>query len=85
MFARDGERIILAASNDGKDQPPAYFPNLGANRNVEVQIGREHLRGAASAIDASDSEYSRLWELMNQTNNRRHDAISPRPLARSLS
>ena len=41
VFARDGQRLILAASNDGKDQAPAWFHNLCADPDVEVQIGRE--------------------------------------------
>ena len=41
VFARDRQRLILAASNDGKDQAPAWFHNLCADPDVEVQIGRE--------------------------------------------
>ena len=74
VFARDGGRLILAASNDGKDQAPAWFHNLCAEPKVEVQMGREHFSGTAFVIKDSDSEYPRLWELMNQTNNRRYDA-----------
>jgi len=36
VFAHDGERIILAASNDGKDHPPAWFLNLCATPQVEL-------------------------------------------------
>lgn len=74
VFGRDGDRLILAASNDGKDHAPAWFLNLCANPDVEVQFGRERFSGTASAIEASDPDYPRLWELMNQTNNRRYDA-----------
>ena len=74
VFARDGDRIILAASNDGKDRSPAWFLNLCANPEVDLQIGREHLRGTATVIESPDPEYPRLWELMNGTNNRRYDA-----------
>jgi F420H(2)-dependent quinone reductase len=74
VFARDGERIILAASNEGKEHPPAWFLNLCSTPAVELQMGREHLTGTATVIEASDPGYPRLWELMNQTNNRRYDA-----------
>lgn len=74
VFARDRQRLILAASNDGKDQAPAWFHNLCADPDVEVQIGREQFSGTASIINACDPDYPRLWELMNQTNNRRYDA-----------
>ena len=74
VFARDGDRIILAASNDGKDFPPAWFHNLVTNPEVQVQVGRHRFDGSASVIEPSDADYPRLWELMNGTNNRRYDA-----------
>jgi deazaflavin-dependent oxidoreductase (nitroreductase family) len=74
VFARDGERIILAASNDGKDASPAWFHNLTSNPEVQVQVGRHRFTGTAAAIESSDADYPRLWELMNGTNNRRYDA-----------
>jgi F420H(2)-dependent quinone reductase len=74
VFAHDGKRIILAASNDGKDQPPAWFLNLCATPQVELQIGRQHLAGTATVVSSGDPSYPRLWELMNRTNHRRYDA-----------
>jgi F420H(2)-dependent quinone reductase len=73
VFARDGEGIVLAASNDGKYQSPAWFLNLCANPKVELQIGRRRQAGTASVIEPSDPDYQRLWEAMNRTNNRRYD------------
>lgn len=67
VFAPDADRIIIAASNDGKDSAPAWFHNLCANPSVEVQIGRERIPGLASVIEASQADYSRLWQLMNGT------------------
>lgn len=72
VFARDGERIILAASNDGKDNAPAWFLNLCARPVVEVQVGRSRFSGIATLINSTDAEYPRLWELMNGTNNGRY-------------
>ena len=74
VFARDADRIIVAASNDGKDGHPAWFLNLCSTPQVELQIGRAHLSGTATVIKSPDPEYPRLWELMNGTNNRRYDA-----------
>ena len=74
VFARDGDRIIVGASNDGKDRAPAWFHNLCASSRVEVQVGRTRFAGRATVIDSTDADYPRLWELMNQTNNRRFDA-----------
>lgn len=74
VFARDGKKIIVAASNDGKDHAPAWFHNLCARPEVEVQVGRRRFPGRATVIDSTDPDYPRLWELMNGTNNRRYDA-----------
>lgn len=80
IFARDGSNIILAASNNGKNEQPAWFLNLSSNPRVEVQIGREHLLGTATIIESSDPEYSRLWEVMNGTNHRRYDHFQSKTL-----
>lgn len=74
----------MAASNDGKDSPPAWFLNLSSNPQVDVQIGREHLTGTATIIESSDPEYGRLRELMNRTNHRRYGwyrSNTTRPIA----
>ncbi|MGP8008788.1 MAG: nitroreductase/quinone reductase family protein [Acidimicrobiales bacterium] len=74
VFATDGGKFILAASNDGKDLAPAWFLNLCARPEVEVQVGRKRFSGNALVIHSTDSDYRRLWELMNRTNHRRYDA-----------
>jgi deazaflavin-dependent oxidoreductase (nitroreductase family) len=74
VFAQDGERIIVAASNDGKDHAPAWFLNLCARSDVEVQVGRRRFAGIATVIDSTDADYPRLWQLMNGTNNGRYSA-----------
>jgi deazaflavin-dependent oxidoreductase (nitroreductase family) len=73
VFARDGARFILAASNDGKDWAPAWFHNLRSNPAVELQVGRHHLSGQAIIIERSEPNYTRLWELMNATNHGRYN------------
>lgn len=74
VFAQDNGRIILAASNDGKDTAPSWFHNLCANPQVEVQVGRRRVLGHASVLRATDPDYARLWLLMNGTNNGRYDS-----------
>ena len=74
VFARDGDRFIVAASNDGKDHAPAWFHNLCAQPEVEVQVGRAHFSGRATTIESMHPDYLRLWELMNRTNNGRYNA-----------
>ncbi|MEE1830218.1 nitroreductase family deazaflavin-dependent oxidoreductase [Streptomyces sp. SP17KL33] len=62
VYVRDGDRYILAASNAGADQHPAWYLNLAANPNVTVQIGPETFPAAART--ATSDEKPRLWELI---------------------
>ena len=72
VYARDGERYLLVASNGGADRPPAWLHNLKANPDVEIQIGRERHPGTAEVIEPSDPSYERLWTLVNSNNHDRY-------------
>jgi deazaflavin-dependent oxidoreductase (nitroreductase family) len=65
VYARDGDRYILAASNAGADRHPAWYLNLVDSPNVTVQIGAQTL--AATARTATAEEKPRLWQLMVAT------------------
>ena len=59
LFLRDGDRIAVVASYGGRPAHPAWYLNLTANPEVEVQVGRE--RFAATARTASWDEREQLW------------------------
>ncbi|MEW2142858.1 nitroreductase family deazaflavin-dependent oxidoreductase [Micromonospora vinacea] len=61
VYARDGVRYVLAASNRGSDHHPAWYLNLLANPDVTVQVGTETF--TAYARPAAD-ERPQLWRLM---------------------
>lgn len=63
-YLRDGERYVIVASNGGNAQHPAWYFNLRATADVEVQIGREKRRAQAEV--AGDEERARLWPLVVQ-------------------
>ena len=65
VYARDGDRYIVAASNAGADTHPAWYLNLAAGPGVTVQIGARTL--AASARTATAAEKPQLWQLMVAT------------------
>ncbi len=73
VYARDGNNLVLAASNEGSDRHPAWLHNVRAHPDVEVQISRRRLHGHTAVIDAADPDYPRLWTLMNSTNHARYD------------
>ncbi|MFN7953227.1 MAG: nitroreductase family deazaflavin-dependent oxidoreductase [bacterium] len=63
IFLRDGASLAVVASNGGSDLAPAWWLNLQASSEAEVQIGGERLRVRARAATAE--EQARLWPLLN--------------------
>jgi len=56
---RDGGDIVVIASYGGLDQPPAWWLNLEANPQAEVQDRRT--RWTVTARNAGPGERERLW------------------------
>ncbi len=62
IYGEDGDHYIIVASRGGHKYHPAWYLNLVADPNVEVQIyGRTF---AARAHTASPEEKARLWPIM---------------------
>jgi deazaflavin-dependent oxidoreductase (nitroreductase family) len=59
LFIRDGERYVVCASNFGAPAHPAWYTNLRANPDAQVQDGRTRLE--VVAYDAAGEERERLW------------------------
>jgi deazaflavin-dependent oxidoreductase (nitroreductase family) len=55
-----GDGVAIIASKGGFPKHPAWFHNLRANPDTEVQIGREHR--PVHARVASGEERERLWD-----------------------
>jgi len=66
IYVRDGERLVVVASNGGSDRPPFWLLNLQAHPDAEVQIGRHKFPARATVASAEDRE--RLWPLVNRNN-----------------
>lgn len=62
VYGRDGNDMILVASNGGLAKNPSWYVNLVANPTVDVQVGRNH--ATLRARPATAEERPRLWELM---------------------
>jgi deazaflavin-dependent oxidoreductase (nitroreductase family) len=65
VYARDGYRYVVAASNAGADRHPAWYLNLVADPRVTVQVGTRTF--AATAHTAGSDERPGLWALMVAT------------------
>jgi deazaflavin-dependent oxidoreductase (nitroreductase family) len=65
MFHRDGDRVLIIASNVGAPQHPDWYVNLQADPHVTVEVGDETYD--ATATTAEGSERTRLWTMLKQT------------------
>jgi len=59
LYLREGGRVILAASQGGRDTNPMWYLNLKANPTVSVQIKGEVLQ--LRARDATAEERGEYW------------------------
>ena len=59
VYARDGDNVILVASKGGYPKHPAWFHNLMANPDTQIQVGSSRREVHARVADAE--ERKRLW------------------------
>ena len=62
IFGRSNESYLIVASKGGAPEHPAWYLNLSAKPEVQLQIKGDRLRAQARA--AQGEERSRLWKLM---------------------
>jgi F420H(2)-dependent quinone reductase len=65
LYVRDGDAIVLVASNGGSDTAPTWFGNLQADPSVSAQIGKQKID--AKARVATPDEKTRLWPMVVAT------------------
>ncbi len=62
LYLRDGDNLVLVASNGGAPSHPIWWLNLQATPQAEVEIGRQKLR--VTAQQANPQEHQRIWPLL---------------------
>jgi deazaflavin-dependent oxidoreductase (nitroreductase family) len=62
IYGRDGDNYVVVGSTGGGPNHPAWFLNLVANPEVQLQVGAS--RFSARARVAVQEERTRLWQLM---------------------
>jgi len=62
IFGQHGDDYLVVASRGGADQPPAWYLNLQANPEVEVQVLGDKF--SARARTATADEKPALWRQM---------------------
>ena len=65
-YLEDGEDWVIVGSNNGLPRDPAWWLNLRAEPEAEIQLGKERFR--AWARIASPAERARLWPLLVEYN-----------------
>ena len=61
-YLRDGDAIVLVASQGGLPTNPQWFYNVKANPDVQVEIGKRRRNYRARV--ASKDERARLWPML---------------------
>ena len=64
LYFKDGDDLVVVASKGGFPKHPAWYHNLMANPDTEVQVGSEHRRVHARVATAE--ERKRLWPVARQ-------------------
>jgi deazaflavin-dependent oxidoreductase (nitroreductase family) len=59
-YGKTGDSYIVVASKGGAPQHPGWYRNLGANPDVDVQVGTQKFK--ARARTAAGEERTRLWQ-----------------------
>ena len=62
VYGRDGKDYMVIASQGGKPNHPAWYLNLAANPEVEVQVGADKF--TATARTSAGGERVHRWEIM---------------------
>ena len=62
IFTYDGDDLVIVASKGGVDEHPAWYLNLRANPEAEVQVRGDVFK--VRARDAEGEERERLWRQM---------------------
>ena len=65
MFHRDGDRVLVIASNIGAATQPDWDLNLVADPRVTVEVGDESYPAIATPTEGADRD--RVWTLLKQT------------------
>lgn len=63
LYTPRGEDVVLVASKAGSERHPAWYHNVRAHPDVEVEIGGE--RRPVRAREAEGAERDELWALVN--------------------
>jgi deazaflavin-dependent oxidoreductase (nitroreductase family) len=56
-YVSDGDRLVVTASNGGRDQHPAWYHNVLAQPLVTVEVGAERFQARAVVAEPPEREW----------------------------
>jgi deazaflavin-dependent oxidoreductase (nitroreductase family) len=62
IYGRSGEEFLIVASNGGADTPPAWYLNLEANPEADIQVKADRFKVRTRV--ATPDEKPELWRTM---------------------
>ena len=77
-YARDGDSYLIVASMGGAPRSPAWYHNLKAHPDVEINVGTHRFAVTARPVLPGDTDYDRLWGIVNANNANRYQAYQRR-------
>lgn len=82
-YAMDGPGYVVVASAGGGPKSPGWYHNLRANPRVVAQVGTRQVPVTSRVVMPGDTDYERLWQLVNEKNKQRYAAyqrLTSRPI-----
>ncbi|GAY07449.1 nitroreductase/quinone reductase family protein [Pseudonocardia sp. N23] len=65
MFHRDGDRLLVIASNMGAPYDPDWYANVAADPDVTVEVGDDTYDAHAAPLTGDDR--ARTWAMLKET------------------
>lgn len=77
-YAKDGDSYLIVASKGGDDHNPAWYHNLRKRPACEISAGPQRIAVTARQVGPDDSDYARLWDIVNKNNGNRYNGYQSR-------
>ncbi|MGO9925257.1 MAG: nitroreductase family deazaflavin-dependent oxidoreductase [Mycobacterium sp.] len=77
-YAKDGNSYLIVASKAGDEHHPGWYHNLRKQPDCEINVGSRRFPVTARKVGPDDSDYARLWELVNKNNGNRYNGYQSR-------
>jgi deazaflavin-dependent oxidoreductase (nitroreductase family) len=77
-YARDGDSYLIVASNAGARRYPGWYHNLVKQPDCEINVGPKRIAVTARRVGPDDSDYARLWKVVNENNANRYNGYQSR-------